>query len=67
MVKIIQVGSIRCYCPHCNSLLEASKSDFTSKQKGIQEYGSFITCPVCQYEIESCYWKPYSSKELEIS
>lgn len=57
MVTVISINKITCNCPKCNSTLEALKSDFITKQAGRQEYKDFITCPVCQNDIESCYWK----------
>lgn len=52
-MKVIREGKPeQVECKKCGSLLEYEPRDVESIQTHINEYGKYITCPVCKSEIK---------------
>ena len=51
MIRVIKYGKRRIQCKECYRTLEFEEEDIKSYQTGMNEYESFIQCPVCKNNI----------------
>ncbi len=51
-IKVIEYGKKRVKCDNCECILQYEKSDVRITQRGINEWQSEITCPVCGNKID---------------
>ena len=52
-MKIIRKGNPKqIKCSKCGSVLEYEVKDIHKQQVTMNEYGNYITCPVCENEIK---------------
>ena len=52
MIKILRQTKFVCTCGICETVLQYEEQDVKSERMGIQEWKHYITCPVCENEIE---------------
>lgn len=54
MKHIIKPGKIKVItCPRCECVFSYENEDVKNVQTGIQEYENRVTCPQCEYEMNT--------------
>ena len=50
-IKVIEYGKRTARCSYCESKLQYEKEDVKTMQTGMNEWQSYIVCPVCEEKI----------------
>lgn len=50
-IKVIEYGNRNVKCSYCESKLQYEKEDVKTMQTGMNEWQSYIVCPVCEEKI----------------
>lgn len=50
-IKVIEYGKRTVKCSYCESKLQYEKEDVKTMQTGMNEWQSYIVCPVCEEKI----------------